>query len=186
MSACDDAGINISWQWDANSPPQNQEYVRCPASAIDGYWRAYHFDPQQGTLVENWPNPEVTVLNMLITGQKGNQGAQNSYKNCLAQTGVHAFARLIVTAAPGQALDLGAATPNIAWQKGANPHSIDLARSYWSNANAVADGAARMWFATLAADCLMGGQLHNPPVLKIYRACFRDDPNGLFAIVLAP
>lgn len=186
MSACDDAAANIDWQWDANSPPDNHEYVRCPASALDGYWRAFRYDPSQGKLIANWFNPEQTVLGMLDTGQEGNDGAKQSYVACLAQRGVHAFARLIITAAPGVAPDLGRASGDISWQKSANTHSIDLARSFWSNAKTAQDPDAVMWFATLAADCLMGGQLHNPPVLKNYRACFRDDPDQLFGIVTGP
>jgi hypothetical protein len=186
MSVCDEAAVNIDWQWTENAPPDKKAYDSCPAQAVDFYARNFKYVPGQG-LVETFGNAEESIMSSLVFGQRHNQAAQQTYRNCLAQQpSIHTFMRLVVTAAPGRASDLADATGNIQWQVGANSASITNARNYWNQATATNDPNAKLYFGTLAADCLMGGQMHNPPVLQEYRACFRDNPDGLFAIVFHP
>ena len=50
--------------------------------------------------------------------------------------------------------------------------------------NQTNNAEAKMYFGTLAADSLYADQLHNPDVVTLYRACFRDNPEGLFQLVM--
>ena len=184
QTACAEAAINFDWQWTVNSPPQNKAYDSSPANALDIYWRTFHYDPQHG-LIGNVPSSEPAILAALAFGQRHNANAQKTYTDCRAQQpSLHAFLRLVVTAAPGRPCNLPDAGLNMVWQAGANSPTIADAKKYWTQIATTADPNAKLYFGTLAIDSLMHGQMHNPPVIQEYRACFRDNPNGLFAIVM--
>jgi hypothetical protein len=184
QSPCADAAKNLDWQWTENSPPEKKRYDWSPAAALDIYWRTFHYDPQHG-LVGSVPSSESAILASLAFGQQHNPSAQKTYRDCRAQQpSLHAFLRLVVTAAPGRSCNLADAGANIAWQAGANHPTITDAKKYWTQSATATDPAAKLYFGTLATDSLIHGQMHNPPVIQGYRACFRDNPNGLFAIVM--
>ncbi|WP_263352727.1 hypothetical protein [Acidicapsa acidisoli] len=120
----------------------------------------------------------------LGVGQRHNASAQRTYTDCRKSLpSIHAMMRAIVTAAPGRACDLADADKNIDWQAGANGSSVSDAKRYWTQGQSASDPNAKLYFGTLAADSLMHGQMHNPPVIQEYRACFRDNPSGLFGLV---
>jgi hypothetical protein len=171
QNSCADAAVNLDWQWTANSPPQNKRYDWSPAYSLDIYWHSFRYDPQHG-LIANNSNPEASIMATLGFGQKHNPNAQKTYTDCRKSLpSIHALMRLVVTAAPGRSCDLADANKNISWQAGANSSSV------------ADDPNSKLYFGTLAADSLMHGQMHNPPVIQEYRACFRDNPSGLFSIV---
>jgi hypothetical protein len=183
QNSCADAAVNLDWQWTANSPPQNKRYDWSPAYSLDIYWHSFRYDPQHG-LIANNSNPEASIMATLGFGQKHNPNAQKTYTDCRKSiASIHALMRLVVTAAPGRSCDLADAEGNIKWQAGANSPTVTDAKRYWTQGRTAADPNAKLYFGTLAADSLMHGQMHNPPVIQEYRACFRDNPAGLFSIV---
>jgi hypothetical protein len=183
QNPCADAAVNLDWQWTVNSPPQNKAYDSSPAYSLDVYWRSFHYDPQRG-LVANNADPESSIIATLVFGQRHNANAQKTYTDCRKSLpSIHALMKLVVTAAPGRSCNLADAGLNIAWQAKANSSSLSDAKRYWTQGQAVLDPNSKLYFGTLAADSLMHGQMHNPPVIQEYRACFRDNPSGLFSIV---
>jgi hypothetical protein len=183
QNPCADAAVNLDWQWTENSPPEKKAYYSSPAEGLDIYWRSFRYDPQHG-LIANNPNPEQSIMASLGFGQRHNASAHKTYTDCRKTLpSIHAMMKVVVTAAPGRACDLADAGKNIAWQAGANGASLSDAKRYWTQGQSAADPNAKLYFGTLAADSLMHGQMHNPPVIQEYRACFRDNPSGLFGLV---
>jgi hypothetical protein len=185
MAVCDDATINLDWQWNVNT----ENFESSPFSAV----RLYCLELYQvvnARVVANpaFPNPEDAFMQALQFGQRQNPNAQRTYEECMAHSDdmdIHSFVRKIVLcAAPGQASDFAQAKVNTDWQLQNNPASCQQALTFWQlSHNKVIPGLTKIFYASNAGQALMNGQRQTATVLRLYRACFRDDPARLFGLL---
>jgi len=111
----------------------------------------------------------------LKIGQNHNANAKKTYDDCSAQSNLESFMTLVLGASDA-ACDLSLAEANISWQRDNNRSSLDHAKTRWGKNESAREGAGGMYH-------LLQGQRHNPSVMKLYRACFRDKRAELYALV---
>lgn len=111
----------------------------------------------------------ATALNHFLSGQAHNAHVQNIYR--VAYSRLPDFWHVVATVT-GAAANFGEARANLNWQYSNNLSSLDRADREW-----------RWGRRYTAFGFLASGQRHNPGVLSLYRACFRDNANHLFGIV---
>lgn len=127
---------------------------------------------------------EAVVMGALKSGQRHNASAMKSYDDCRSQQpSIFDFMIVVVSAAPGLPSNFNEAKLNIDWQKDNNAQSINDAKQDWDQSMQVANSQAKKFFQVKAMMDLMFGQRHNPPVMRLYRACFRDDASRLFLLL---
>lgn len=111
----------------------------------------------------------TTALNHFLRGQAHNPHVQNVYR--VAYSRLSDFWHIVATVT-GAGANFGEARAHLNWQYSNNLNSLDRAEREW-----------RWGRRYTAFGFLASGQRHNPGVLSLYRACFRDDANQLFGIV---
>lgn len=148
--------VNAAWQWGAN----------------------------QGTCfggLSKLKYNEIDALEYFSQGQSHNYHVTRLYEE--GWRTLSDFWEIVVGASytPTSSNNLAEARVNIKWQYGANLESLTSAWREWPSASG--SGKAFSISRAYAMYHLLWGQRHNESVMSLYRACFRDDPNGLFAII---
>jgi hypothetical protein len=184
MAACDEATINVDWQFNVNAWEGQAGPAESPLLlGVDSFYLYRHYDIATQRMALNYPEADHDAIEALTYGQGHNPPAQQTYRDCAAQRGIYPFFRLVVSAAPGRRSNFAEARNNLSWQVGANPESINNAHNSWLSAQNVTNAQAKDYFMVQAMWFLMMGQHHNAGVMQLYRACFRDDPDQLFKMV---
>lgn len=184
MAACDDAEVNIDWQFNVNTQAGDLKN-ESPLSAMSIFVAPgiVRYQPGQGLIYDS-AGLDWALMETLVYGQRHNPPAQQSYRDCRVQSAsLWRFWERVPRAAYGRPSDYGAAAVNIAWQRQANPESVANAHASWASASAVPEPDARTFFSITAMYYLLIGQRHSADAMQLYRACFRDDANRLFTLV---
>lgn len=166
---CDAAMPHMAYQW--NNTDWDDEYN--PGFAIERFRNDYGDSMKIGKIVE------------YLVEEKG-QDVKDAYRKCYSSsTPPHnsEFFLALVRASNRQC-NLTDAQRDIWWQGENNPESLNLSRDNWRGRDHERHGIRNR---VIAMYKLLEGQRHNKwGAQSNYRACFRDNPDGLFDLVFNP
>lgn len=162
---CTDSQIHLDWQWNVN-PWSKQDN---PSSAL-GLFLC-------GALSGGYPHSSDHAFRWLLYGQRHNAAATASYERCVTNGELHLYAA-VAGAAGDRVPDFEDVLIHLEWQAYADPLSIDRALAVrdveGSDSPAVLREIAALY------NLLQGASI-SPNVCQLYRACWRADPERLFA-----
>ena len=171
---------NFTWQWEnANEDSSVKWSFSIEGITIISFGSdSYSVRSAVGVWCYGPPRekPELDAFTMLLAGQRHNPPVQQKYREFLGQIGADAFWQFVCASAWGRGADFNEARINISWQRDNNRTSLERARNECNN------GAAPK-SQQKALIQLIEGQRHNTEVMKLYRACYRDNASQLFGIV---
>jgi hypothetical protein len=157
---------NLNWQWKQTykKPGPFETEIRfqnrtdCPV--LDALLR-----------YSSGPDAAESAFGTMVAGQSHAPSIVQMYRDFRSKYGDKKFWELVITASDANhPSDLGDATPNINWQKKANPESIAKAKAAFASNN---EFEGMYW--------LMFGQRHNLSICETYRATCREQRAAFLA-----
>jgi len=156
--------------------PHDPDALRSCLAALGFYLVSRVHEGQERAYYEN-----QAAIKVLMNGHFTNSAAQEVYSHCLGTMGNEPFWFHVASTSSAGSDFGGELRGNLEWQRDNNRKSLVKALEAWREQESSPNRLKRM----IAIYRLMLGQRHsdNLGVPKSYRACFRDDPDRLFATI---
>jgi hypothetical protein len=194
MSVCNDAMINMDWHfnvWARDDKLKKQSPLMAFALALQfvGYDQPHDHLITIGGM--SWADIERLFFDTLRDGEGQPGHVIDGYIACRnTHSNLWDFGQMCFGAAAGTPSNLDEAGRNIAWQRAQkwpeeHTHGLSVAQAdaSWTLRRASQNADAKSFFTCAAMYYLLWGQHHNAGAMQCYRACFRDDRDGLFRLV---
>jgi len=170
-----DMRTNLAWQWENN---RASAYLGAFCMAAEEVGLTH----QEAPFFLSPPFPAVLIqaftrdtgLSWVVSGQQHNAPVADAYRRASDADPVRFWT--LVMSSSNTTPNLTACAANIQWQWENNKESILKAQSLYLSKSALSLPAASFF--------LVSGQRHNPPVMDIYRATYREIPDQLFTLLL--